>query len=140
LSLPRPTCSQSEISLSKSLIELNLTISALAPDKDILLELVWWETHVPPLIADEPEKVVLDHVGAYDIFVGIMWKRMGTLTTEAPSGNQEKMWSHNVGEPLVFCLLSYATLGRSFITKSADFPESSSSSAVRGGGNDFWEK
>jgi hypothetical protein len=36
---------------------------------------------------------------------------------------QEKMWSHNVGEPLVFCLLSYATLGRSFITKSADFPE-----------------
>jgi hypothetical protein len=109
--------------LSKSLIELNLTISALAPEKAILLELVRWETHVPPLIADEPEKVVLDHVGAYDIFFGIMWTRMGTPTTEAQSGNREKMWSQNVGEPLVFCLLSYATLGRSFITKSADFPE-----------------
>ena len=75
--------------MSKSLIELNLTISALAPEKAILLELVRWKTHVPPLIADEPEKVpekvVLDHVGAYDIFVGIMWKRMGTPTTEAQS-------------------------------------------------------
>jgi CheY-like chemotaxis protein len=64
LSLPRATCNQSEISLSKSLIELNLTIAALAPEKAILLELVRWKTHVPPLIADEPEKVVLDHVGA----------------------------------------------------------------------------
>ena len=71
--------------MSKSLIELNLTISALAPEKAILLELVRWKTHVPPLIEDEPEKVVLDHVGAYDIFVGIMWKRMGTPTTEAQS-------------------------------------------------------
>ena len=35
---------------------------------------------------------MLDHVGAYDIFVGIMWKRMGTPTTGsaiAPQGRGE---------------------------------------------------
>jgi len=108
LSLPRPTCSQSEISLSKSLIELNLTISALAPEKAILLELVRWETHVPPLIADEPEKVVLDHFGAYDIFVRIMWKGMGTPTTEAQSGTEEEfhraheIWQKHRTLPVLF--------------------------------------
>jgi hypothetical protein len=108
--------------LSKSLIELNLTISALAPEKAILLELVRWETHVPPLIADEPEKVVLDHFGAYDIFVRIMWKRMGTPTTEAQSGTEEEFHraqrdmaeAQNTAGPLLFLpkIISPAAHGR----------------------------
>jgi hypothetical protein len=44
--------------LFKVITELNLTISALAPEKGIILELVRWETHVHPGRGDDAQKVV----------------------------------------------------------------------------------
>jgi hypothetical protein len=69
---------------------LNLTISAIAPEKRIVLELVRWETHVHPGLGVDAQKVVNEQTEDYDIFVGVMWKRMGTPTTTAGSGTEEE--------------------------------------------------
>jgi hypothetical protein len=73
---------------------LNSTISAIAPEKGITLELVRYETHtVPGFSPKGAEDVILkqlDDLGEYDIFIGIMWKRFGTPTTHAESGTEEE--------------------------------------------------
>lgn len=80
--------------LTKVVNSLNSTISAIAPEKGITLELVRYETHtVPGLSAKGAEDVILkqlDDLGDYDIFIGIMWKRFGTPTTNAESGTEEE--------------------------------------------------
>jgi hypothetical protein len=55
-----------------------------------VLELVRWETHVHPDLGLDAQKVVNDQIGDYDIFVGVMWKRLGTQTTTAGSGTEEE--------------------------------------------------
>lgn len=80
--------------LNKVVNGLNSTISAVAPEKGITLELVRYETHtVPGLSPKGAEDVILkqlDNLGDYDIFIGIMWKRFGTPTTNAESGTEEE--------------------------------------------------
>ena len=76
--------------LARVVEELNLTIPAIAPEKKVVLELVRWETHVYPAIGPEPQRVVNEQIGDYDIFVGILWKRMGTPTATAASGTEEE--------------------------------------------------
>jgi hypothetical protein len=76
--------------LFKVVTELNLTISAIAPEKGVVLELVRWETNAAPGLGVDPQKVVNEQIGDYDIFVGMMWKRMGTPTTTAQSGTEEE--------------------------------------------------
>ena len=94
--------------LFKVVNELNLTISALAPEKGIVLELVRWETHVHPGIAADAQKVVNAQIDDYDIFIGIMWKRMGTPTTTSKSGTQEEFlqayekWKNDRSFPVLF--------------------------------------
>jgi hypothetical protein len=75
--------------LSKLINEINQTITAVAPEKDIRLELVRWETHAVPA-AGRAQGVINDQIGHYDIFVGIMWRRFGTPSTEAESGTEEE--------------------------------------------------
>ena len=81
--------------------ELNLTITAISPEKRVLLELVRWETHVAPSLGSDPQDVVNRQIGEYDLFVGIMWKRMGTPTALATSGTEEEfngayeLWQQN---------------------------------------------
>jgi Domain of unknown function (DUF4062) len=97
--------------LAKVLNELNLTITAIAPEKRIVLELVRWETHVAPDFGRDPQDVVNRQIGKYDVFVGILWKRMGTPTTVAASGTEEEFnrayeqWQTNRNFPvlLYFC-------------------------------------
>jgi hypothetical protein len=72
--------------LSKVVEELNRT---LGRERNIVLELVRWETHVAPDMG-RPQAVVSRQVGPFDIFVGIMWKRFGTPTGVADSGTQEE--------------------------------------------------
>jgi hypothetical protein len=60
--------------LAKVVQELNITLSALAPAAGIVLGLVGWETHVHPGFGRDPQAVVNQQIGAYDIFVGIMWR------------------------------------------------------------------
>ena len=76
--------------LAKVINELNLTITAIAPEKRVLLELVRWETHVSPSLGRDPQDVVNRQIGEYDLFVGILWKRMGTPTAVATSGTEEE--------------------------------------------------
>jgi hypothetical protein len=53
------------------------------------IERVMWETHCHPAMG-RPQGVINAQIGAYDIFVGIMWKRFGTPTGVAQSGTQEE--------------------------------------------------
>jgi hypothetical protein len=95
--------------LRKVIEELNLTIAALAPDRGIVLELVRWETHVPPGVGGDAQDQVNFYItDDYDVFVGIMWKRMGTATPRAGSGTEEefnrakKKWEGDKHAPVMF--------------------------------------
>src|SRR5262245_47028120 len=94
--------------LSRVVEELNRTIPELAPEKGILLELVKWETHVHPGLGRDAQDVVNRQIGAYDIFVGIMWKRFGTPTAVAESGTEEEFqrvyaeWEKDHKLPVMF--------------------------------------
>lgn len=75
--------------LGKLVAEINQTLNAVAPERGVRLELVRWETHAIPE-AGRPQGVINRQIGKYDIFVGIMWRRFGTATTEAGSGTEEE--------------------------------------------------
>ncbi|HZI20143.1 MAG TPA: DUF4062 domain-containing protein [Pyrinomonadaceae bacterium] len=93
---------------AKVVNELNLTISAIAPEKEMVLELVRWETHVHPGLGKDAQEVVNQQIGEYDIFVGIIWKRLGTPTTSARSGTEEEfqraysVWQKDRTLPVLF--------------------------------------
>jgi hypothetical protein len=94
--------------LAKVVEELNLTLSAIAPEKNIVLELVRWETHVHPGLGRDAQEVVSRQTPEYDIFVGVLWKRMGTPTAVAESGTEEEFrhayerWQHDKSLPVLF--------------------------------------
>jgi hypothetical protein len=68
--------------------ELNLIWS---PQLGVRLDLVKWETHAFPGVGVDPQAVINDQIeDDYDIFVGIMWKRIGTPTSRANSGTIEE--------------------------------------------------
>ncbi|MBM3128469.1 MAG: DUF4062 domain-containing protein, partial [Chloroflexi bacterium] len=54
------------------------------------LELVRWETHMRPGVAADAQAVVNPQIGAYDLFIGILWNRFGTPTGRAESGTREE--------------------------------------------------
>jgi hypothetical protein len=88
--------------------ELNVLVPALAPEKKIVLQLVKWETSVAPGMGRDAQEVVNKQIGEYDIFVGIIWKRMGTPTAVAQSGTEEEFrrayaeWQRNKGLRILF--------------------------------------
>jgi hypothetical protein len=94
--------------LSKVIQEINQTISAIAPEKSIFLELVKWETHVHPGLGRDAQDVVNRQIGDYDIFLGIMWRRFGSPTSVAASGTEEEFrrayarWEQNKKLPILF--------------------------------------
>ena len=94
--------------LARVIEELNITISAIAPEKNIGLEFVRWETHVYPSLGRDAQDVVNQQVPDYDIFVGILWKRMGTPTAVARSGTEEEfrrayeIWQQDRTLPVLF--------------------------------------
>jgi Domain of unknown function (DUF4062) len=89
--------------------ELNRGIAAEA---GFVLEVVRWETHSRPDMG-RPEQLILDQIGHYDLFVGIMWRRFGTPTGVAGSGTEEEFdhalraW-HRSGQPRMLCYFSLA--------------------------------
>jgi hypothetical protein len=77
--------------LTRVVNEFNEAAATIAPEKGIELELIRWETYVPPgLHPRGPQGVVEEHIPEYDIFIGIMWKRFGTPTPEFGSGTEEE--------------------------------------------------
>ncbi len=75
--------------VAKLVAELNLTIAMVAPEKETTLETVRWETNTYPA-AGRAQAVINEQIGAYDIFLGIMWTRFGTRTGAAESGTEEE--------------------------------------------------
>lgn len=76
-------------SLAGVINELNRTLRALLPDMGVRLELVRWETDAFPSMG-RPQGIILDQLGEYDIFIGVLWKRFGTPTGRAESGTEEE--------------------------------------------------
>lgn len=89
--------------------ELNRGIAAQA---GFVLEVVRWETHARPGMG-RAEQLILDQIGQYDLFVGIMWRRFGTPTGVAGSGTEEEFdhalraWRQS-GQPRLLCYFSRA--------------------------------
>ena len=69
--------------------EINLNLSS--PNHSIQLELVRWETHSYPSFGPYPQTVINQQIGNdYDIFIGILWARVGTPTPHFLSGTLEE--------------------------------------------------
>jgi len=66
--------------------ELNATA---ARELGLALEAVAWENEVHPS-AGRWQATINRQIGAYDVFVGIMWRRYGTPTGEFGSGTEEE--------------------------------------------------
>lgn len=94
--------------IPKVIAEINLIISAIAPEKGVLLDLIRWETHVHPGLGADAQDVVNQQLPDYDIFIGIMWKRFGTPTSRAGSGTEEEYlrafekWKNDNKFPVLF--------------------------------------
>jgi hypothetical protein len=72
--------------LGRMIRDINDVLTFLVPDQRLTLELVRYETHAYPDLG-APQEVIDRQIPVdYDIFVGIMWKRCGTPTRDAPSG------------------------------------------------------
>jgi hypothetical protein len=66
---------------------MNLTLSS----QGLQLELLGWETHAYPQFGEDPQAVINNQIGTdYDIFIGVLWARIGTPTPRHPSGTLEE--------------------------------------------------
>ncbi len=74
--------------LESVVAELNRTWSK---SLGLRLELLRWETSTRPGIGSEPQAVINSQIGdEYDVFIGILWGRIGTPTSKAESGTLEE--------------------------------------------------
>ena len=65
--------------------------SALARQTGIRLELLRWERDVSPAVGQDSQAVINDQIPQdYDVFVGILWNRLGSPTRRADSGTAEE--------------------------------------------------
>jgi hypothetical protein len=81
---------EERIALAKLIGDINDVLVYLAPEKQLRLELVPYETHAYPDLG-RPQDVINREIPIdYDIFVGIMCKRVGRPTDTADSGTVEE--------------------------------------------------
>jgi hypothetical protein len=124
--------------LTKVAGELNSTI---ASDKNLVLEVVRWETHTHPDLGDDPQAVVNRQIGPTDIFVGVFWHRIGSKTNRAESGTIEEfeiardLWKQGRLKHLLlyFKIAPWTTRTREEaeqVVKLLDFRKSISSTAL----------
>src|SRR5258706_12678070 len=74
--------------LEEVITELNNTWSK---DLGVYLELVKWETHAYPGVGADPQAIINEQIADdYDVFIGLMWARIGTPTSRADSGTEEE--------------------------------------------------
>lgn len=75
-------------SLESIIAELNRTWSKTL---GVRLELLRWETSTHPAAGNDPQDVVNSQItDEYDIFIGILWGRIGTETPRSQSGTIEE--------------------------------------------------
>ena len=63
--------------------------SVLGESHGIHVTVIEWRTHAAPGMG-RPEQVILDQLGEFQLFVGIMWARFGSPTGVAASGTEEE--------------------------------------------------
>ena len=74
--------------LEEIIRELN---SAWGKSLGIYLDLMHWETAGYPAIGSDPQEVINEQLGDdYDIFIGLLWHRLGSPTPRAQSGTAEE--------------------------------------------------
>jgi hypothetical protein len=74
--------------LDKAVREVNL---ANGDTVGLRLELVGWETHTHPGFGTDLQAVINEQIGNdYDVFVGLLWSKLGTPTPRHPSGTIEE--------------------------------------------------
>jgi hypothetical protein len=72
--------------LAALVAEINDVVVFLAPERDIRLKLLHYETDAYPDVGG-PQAVIDGQIPLdYDIYLGVMWKRAGTPTKDADSG------------------------------------------------------
>ena len=76
--------------LSALIREVNDVLAFLVPDRALRLELVRYETHTYPDMGRAQDVINRQIPIDYEIFVGVMWKRVGTPTANSPSGTIEE--------------------------------------------------
>jgi len=87
ISSPSDVSAEREI-LDSVVNELNRTWSRTL---GIRLEPIMWETHSWPAFGNDPQDVLNDQLpDDYDVFLGILWGRIGTPTPRAESGTLEE--------------------------------------------------
>src|SRR3954451_452057 len=84
-----PSDVQSERSrVSRVVHDMNLATSG---EHGVQLEVISWETHASPAFGSDPQAVINSQVPSdYDIFVGVLWARVGTPTPRSKSGTLEE--------------------------------------------------
>lgn len=99
--------------------DINETVQFLAPASEVRFELVQYATHAFPDVG-APQDVIDRQIPIdYDVYIGLMWKRAGTPTGDAPSGtvhefNQALRHREEHGWPLIMFF---------FCDEKLDFPQ-----------------
>jgi hypothetical protein len=80
----------------------------IARSRNLILHLVQWKTHTHPGLGEDAQTVINQQISPTDIFIGIMWKRLGTRTKRAASGTVEEfqrayeLWKKNPQTHVMF--------------------------------------
>jgi hypothetical protein len=96
--------------LNRVVDELNRMLA----HENLVLELVRWETHAWPGFGADAQAVINTQIEPYDIFVGIMWGRLGTPTGRSLSGTVEEfeqaydLWRTH-GRPMIMFYFNTAS-------------------------------
>lgn len=74
--------------LGRAVNELNRGFELFNKKQRVHIKLLRYEDLHPG--AGRPEEVILQQIGEYDIFIGLMWRRFGTPTGKEDSGTAEE--------------------------------------------------
>lgn len=69
---------------------IRLLNRTLGESEDTVIDLVRWETHSWPGFGEDAQAVINRQIEPGDIFVGILWRRIGTATKRKRSGTVEE--------------------------------------------------
>jgi hypothetical protein len=64
--------------------------STIGDTEGVLIQLIRWETHAWPGFGADAQDVINRQIEPGDIFVGVLWRRIGTPTQRAISGTVEE--------------------------------------------------
>lgn len=85
--------SPSDVAEERAILEVVVTQlnQAWSSTLGITFELLKWETNVHPSFSSDPQEAINEQIALdYDIFIGILWSRVGTPTPRAESGTIEE--------------------------------------------------